>query len=405
MKRTAVLGGGLQGCCIALALAERGVDVTLYDRHAALLSGAAAVNEGKIHLGYVYAADASRMSARTMARGALAFAPFMRHHVDTQISFCRSTPFVYLVHRDSQKSSDNIAAYLSATHADVLALAAETKGDYFGINLRDAPRLLSKAAHKALFDPHCVAAAFATPEIAVDPLSLARSIRARIAADSKIGLRLRRTVLAVEDDGARLAVISDGPDGGGREAYDIVVNALWDGRHKIDVQRGARPRRPWLHRLKYGIRFRPPPAAPALPSVTIVLGPFGDVVNYEDGSVYLSWYPACMRDHSTALVPPDWPSEPDATLGARMVADSFAALGGIVPALQEFDVERLPELAVRGGVIVAWGETDIDDPFSLLHRRYEIGVSSEGRYHSVDPGKYTMAPYFAGVCADRIVQV
>ena len=46
---------------------------------------------------------------------------------------------------------------------------------------------------------------------------------------------------------------------------------------------------------------------------------------------------------------------------------------------------------------------DIDDPASELHRRYEIGVTSSGRYHSVDPGKLTMTPYFAGVCADRIV--
>ena len=56
-----------------------------------------------------------------------------------------------------------------------------------------------------------------------------------------------------------------------------------------------------------------------------------------------------------------------------------------------------------GGVIVAWGRTDIDDPTSELHRRYEIGVTSNGGYHSVDPGKLTMTPYFAGICADRII--
>jgi 2-polyprenyl-6-methoxyphenol hydroxylase-like FAD-dependent oxidoreductase len=31
-RRIAVLGGGLQGCCIALALAQRGAAVHLYDR-------------------------------------------------------------------------------------------------------------------------------------------------------------------------------------------------------------------------------------------------------------------------------------------------------------------------------------------------------------------------------------
>jgi glycine/D-amino acid oxidase-like deaminating enzyme len=40
-----VLGGGLQGCTIALALAERGADVTIFDRNDALLTGVAIANE------------------------------------------------------------------------------------------------------------------------------------------------------------------------------------------------------------------------------------------------------------------------------------------------------------------------------------------------------------------------
>jgi glycine/D-amino acid oxidase-like deaminating enzyme len=47
--QVAVLGGGLQGCCTALALAESGVRVTLFDRNEQLLSRAAVANEGKIH--------------------------------------------------------------------------------------------------------------------------------------------------------------------------------------------------------------------------------------------------------------------------------------------------------------------------------------------------------------------
>src|SRR5207253_2589568 len=59
----AVLGGGLQGCSTALALAERGVRVTLFDRNSQLLHGAALANEGKIHLGYMYAGDPSLNTA------------------------------------------------------------------------------------------------------------------------------------------------------------------------------------------------------------------------------------------------------------------------------------------------------------------------------------------------------
>jgi glycerol-3-phosphate dehydrogenase len=73
-----VLGGGLQGCCVALELASRGVRVTLVDENADLLTRTAVANEGKVHLGYMYAADPSLRTARTMVAGALSFAPFLR---------------------------------------------------------------------------------------------------------------------------------------------------------------------------------------------------------------------------------------------------------------------------------------------------------------------------------------
>jgi hypothetical protein len=74
-------------------------------------------------------------------------------------------------------------------------------------------------------------------------------------------------------------------------------------------------------------------------------------------------------------------------------------MGSIVPKLARV---RPQNIAVKGGVIVAWGSTDIDDHASELHRRYEIGVHSYGSYHSIDSGKLTMAPHFAKICADRI---
>jgi hypothetical protein len=77
-------------------------------------------------------------------------------------------------------------------------------------------------------------------------------------------------------------------------------------------------------------------------------------------------------------------------------------LAQIVPSLSVIDPARLVDAQVKGGVIVAWGETDIYDPGSELHKRYEIGVTSKGGYHSIDPGKLTLAPYFAEQCAERI---
>jgi hypothetical protein len=101
--------------------------------------------------------------------------------------------------------------------------------------------------------------------------------------------------------------------------------------------------------------------------------------------------------------PPEWRRIPAAERRADVVAGTLRAMAEIILPLRDLDATTLPDCTVLGGVIVAWGHTDIDDPASELHRRYEIGVTSSGRYHSVDPGKLTMTPYFAGVCADRIV--
>jgi glycine/D-amino acid oxidase-like deaminating enzyme len=98
-----VLGGGLQGCCTAIALAARRVRVTLFDKNDALLRRAAIANEGKIHLGYMYAGDPSLSTAKTMMAGALAFAPFLDRYLGRPgHSFSLSVPATYIVHRDSQ---------------------------------------------------------------------------------------------------------------------------------------------------------------------------------------------------------------------------------------------------------------------------------------------------------------
>lgn len=76
--RIAVLGAGLQGACLALELAARGARVDLYERNGRCVDEASAHNEGKIHLGYVYAQDRSFDTARLMATGAICFETLLR---------------------------------------------------------------------------------------------------------------------------------------------------------------------------------------------------------------------------------------------------------------------------------------------------------------------------------------
>ncbi|MEZ5786298.1 MAG: FAD-dependent oxidoreductase [Xanthobacteraceae bacterium] len=400
--RAAVLVGGLQGCCIALLLAARGIEVVLYERNDVLLGAAATANEGKIHLGYVYASDPTLATARTMIRGALAFAPFVREHLDASPERLRlSSPNAYAVHRESQRSVDDIAAYLSRVHRLVVEANEASSGDYFGFDLDRAVERWSGSQIAATFAPAAIQAVFQTPEIAIDPLALADIVRRRISdAAGRIEVRLRHVVTAVETNRLGLDVHASSPDGATREKYDHVINALWDGRIAIDKTLGLRPGRLTMNRFKYGLRIAARDCD--VPSTTIVLGPFGDVITYGDRTIYMSWYPACMKARSAGDQPIPLPTIPSGPLRSDIAADTLAALSAIMPGLQTVRLEAVADYTVRGGVIVAWGQTDIDDPASELHRRFEIGVHSVGSYHSVDPGKLTMAPYFAGVCVARI---
>jgi glycine/D-amino acid oxidase-like deaminating enzyme len=396
-RTVAVIGGGLMGCCAALELAARGARVVLFDAEADLMTRASAGGEAKIHLGYVYANDPTLATARKLMGGALRFEAFLRRHVEDPAILTPSVPFTYAVPRQSMLSPDRIEAYLN--EVAVLLRDAGAGRSYFGQSVTRAPRRLAIGELAERLDPETVAAAFETGEVALDPVRIAAALRDRIHQDPKIEVRRETFVASVEQDG-RVLRLRDGTQDGG---YDAVLNAAWDGRLALDSSQGISPPRPWSFRLKYGMRLAPGAVPEGVGSLTFLLGPFGDVVSYADGSHYLSWYPACMTRVSRQVDPPRWSGRPTAATGRRIREESFAALGALVPGLRGIGAETRSGAVVRGGTIYALGQTDIDDPDSGLHTRHEIGLVSKGAYHSVDTGKYTMAPALAEDCAERIL--
>jgi glycine/D-amino acid oxidase-like deaminating enzyme len=401
--RVAVLGGGMQGCCVALELASRGLAVTIFDKNDALLTKTAVANEGKIHLGYMYAGDPTLSTAKTMMGGALKFGSFLERHLcQPAHSFLTSVPAIYVVHRDSQHNVEEVCSYLETVHSLVREATEGKNGTYFGKDLRAPLRTLSASEKENEFNPDVALAAVSTPEVAINPTALAAAMRKCIDEHPKIEVRCNCNVVGAKKEDTGVSVLIESPVGTLAGPFDHVVNALWDGRLALNETLGYRTNRPWLHRLKYGVSFRLPPNSNPPPSATFVSGPFGEVVTYGDGLIYLTWYPECLQAISTDVRPPDWETYPSEPLRSRIITGTLAALADIVPSLRNLDAANLPEATVKGGAIVAWGKTDIYDPQSELHRRFEIGVTSEGGFHSIDPGKLTMAPYFAEVCAERI---
>lgn len=395
--RVAVIGGGIQGITVALELSRRGIGVELLESRHSLMEGASRHNEGKIHLGFVYANDSSLRTARLQVRGAGSFCELMRAWLGPAFdSVPTSTFFNYVVHEQSLLSPQELHIAYKGISALIHRECAD--GAYFGL---EDPGQIDRFGPEELVGSSGTPAraVFSTREIAVEPDSLADLIVNKVTDTDNVDIRLGAHVTRV-DRGSREVIVSV-PDGNPRSIgmFDHVINCAWDGRPEIDASVGLLPPAPWSHRMKYFLKAN---TSFELPSSTIVLGPFGDIVQFRNGDQYLSWYPSGLRGWTSGLRSPRWPVRPSNEDALETATEILRHLAVVVP-----DVARLSpaEVEVRGGPIYALGNTDVDDPRSRLHQRWEVGpITVEGWYHSVDTGKYTTAPLFAVDVADRITE-
>lgn len=397
--RIAVLGGGLQGASIALALAERGARVDLFEKRAACMSQASRQNEGKIHFGFVFANDASLASSRLMMDGARVFEPLVRRWLGARAdALCPSAPFHYFVHRDSLVTPDELQRRYNA----ISAYARETGARCYGADPAAPTRQLSDAQRDVFADGRTIQAVFATPEIALDPFVLSDLFVAALTNEPAIAVHLNCAATAISPRFNECVVHIDGPGGPAQCAYDHVVNATWEDLLALDVSAGAPlPARPWSWRIKHFLRVEDPGAT--LPTATIVLGPFGDIVRYPDGAAMLSWYPVGRRGMSGALKPPPWPLDLAGAGADETRAGILAGLSRIAPAVAALPAAASHRARVHGGIIYAAGDTDVDKRDSGLHDRSNVGPLSRGRYHSVNTGKWTLAPMFAERLAAQLM--
>jgi hypothetical protein len=398
--RVAVLGGGITGVCAALELAARGLAVDLYEQDEQLISRASYWNEGKIHLGLVYAQDRSRRSARTMLEGALRFRPLLARWIETGIlDRALSDPFLYAVHRRSLTSPPAIEAHFRAVAELYLSLVRQPGAEYVAPIEGWVWRPLDGAA---IFSGDEIAACYSTEERSIDPFVIAEGLRSAAAASPNLTVATGTTVRSVaRGRGVRLSVVSERGGHVNAETYDAVINALWQNRLGIDATLGLAESRPVLHRFKVGLHSTPSFAPGTLPSVTFVLGPFGDTVNFGHRA-YLSWYPAAHVLTSLERAPPS-PDRDVLDSDLRHVeTGTLKALSRLMPGQQSVLERSSGHWNFGGGYITAWGRTDIDDESSRLHERFEIGVHSTGAYHSIDTGKYTVGPHFAEQACNRV---
>ncbi len=392
--RVAVLGAGIMGSSTALLLARAGCKVTLVDRAASPMSAASRWNEGKIHLGFLYAGDPSGRTAAELVVGGLAFKRLTEELMDCSLAEA-TTPYddVYLVHPHSVANATAMEGYfrrvetLIADHADA--------GDY----LAPIGRVQSLERHELeRLASSTVRAGFRVPERSINTIWVADRFVEAIRAEPNIDL-ITETVVAGVDatqasrNGAwRLRAHPEI-----EETFDFVVNALWDGRLAIDRSVGLAPKPEWSHRFRLSLFVRTRTSLD-LPCLVLATGPFGDVKNYDGTHFYLSWYPAGLVAEGHDVAPPQ-PTLPAAEVTIEATRQGLTAY--LPPIQAVFDAAET--IRVGGGWVFARGKGSLIDPRASLHRRDRFGITRLGTYFSVDTGKYSMAPWLATKVADQIL--
>ncbi|NNE40320.1 MAG: FAD-binding oxidoreductase [Marinicaulis sp.] len=395
-----IIGAGIQGASIALELAHRGRAVTLIERDTLPMNRASLRNEGKIHLGLIYAADLTFRTADLQLKGALSFFPLMKRWLgDRKIGL--STPFQYFVARDSLMTPDKLGAHYEKLSRQCSALLHDFPS--LGYEGLASHQLAEKIDTPANINPDLVEAVFDTCEIAVNTDELAAAYRDAIDAHPLIDFHSGIICNGLERSATGMRAQCEGYDGAELTIdAEQIVNCTWEDRMRLDATLGIEPTPGLLHRLKYRTIAKLPEQMLGTPSVTIVLGAYGDIVIRNDGLAYLSWYPSGCQGWTHDIAPPgEWNlpcrGKPDPEMALKIHTEALAMLSD-----WRFDLAEAEPLYVDAGAIVAYGKSDVDDPKSRLHDRTRIGVFGGGDYFSVDPGKLTTGPLFAMAAADQI---
>jgi hypothetical protein len=392
-----VIGSGLMGSGVALELAKRGKSSLLVDQDPEIMNRASLRNEGKIHLGLIYAADKSLRTGIDQLSGALSFFRILESWVGDKIDEIEiSSPFIYLVAKDSLLKGEELASYyrsLQEYFDD--QFKKKNLNSYLGKKLDHLYKRLSLQSANHLFETRGIESVFQTSERAINTDYLKKVISAAIQSDPAIEWCGNTKVINIESHENSYLITCFKKDT--NEEIKIsakkVFNASWDQRLKLDSTLGIKPIDGWLHRLKYRVLVKTPRDM-NLQSATMVLGSYGDVV-IRDQSSYLSWYPVCMKGWSHDLSPPKiWEDVCKGSLTGQyannLAQQTIKKIASWYPAISDVEI-----LSVDAGVIFAHGQLDVNHIDSELHQRTTVGINRQNNFFSINSGKLTTAPLFA----------
>lgn len=422
-----VLGAGIMGCCLALELSQRGYTIDLIDLAPRPMTSTSLHNEGKLHLGFVYANDPVGETHGLMLRGSLSFSSIIERLTGIGAeNWSISRPFNYFLPVDSQMGMADINEHFRKVEQEIKKVCNGSNNLYLGLKHDRYFEQNPPEYHKKLFAPDLTLGSFRTEERSVSTVAMADILCQAIDNDPKINFIRNTTVISAHrltSGDMKIGLCCDGNEY--KSTYPCVTNCLWDDKLRVDKTADVTDEGPWLLRYKATINISlQSPSDVFIPSATGILGPYGDVVNHNSNSYYISWYPLCKLAQSMDEDGRDLYNlvhkEPLSRF-VKMVKSTHPSIGKLLASFTHRKFVRkniqemsayIPSLAsilqskrkftLGGGVILARGNTDIEDPGSYLHQRSKIGPIAHGSYVTIDTGKYCTAPLFALEAADMI---
>ena len=275
--RVAVIGGGIFGATCAVELSRVG-EVTLFERHDALMTETSALNQWRHHTGFHYPRSYDTVIEITAARAAF--------EAEYGAAIDRTTDAYYCT---------------SATGVEIPAERFLAACRYHGL----AFTVVTPPSE--LVDPNRVSVCVRTDEAVYDLPRLRAVVTERLQR-AAVACRLRTVVTGAHIDAlGRKHLTFEDPDGPGEEAFDYVVNATYGGRNALAHWLGM-PLEPLRFDLFEMLSMRlPVPRA----SITVLDGPFTTLVGTGPGNRFLLAH--IHASVATSVIPDDglppvWPA-------------------------------------------------------------------------------------------------
>lgn len=244
-----VVGGGIVGCQLALALRQQGAKVVVLERELELLGRASSRNQARVHGGYHYP-----RSLLTAHRSQVNLSRFVAEYAD-----CVEGGFEHLYAVARRSSKVTVSQFV-------------TFCERIGARLDTAP----DAVHN-LFTPDLVSAVFRVQEPAFDAVRLRETIRGRLAA---AGVDVRTDCSAESVEAVPAGLLVRARDAGGELLVPArqVLNCTYAGINDLLLRSDLEPLR-LRHELAELALVRLPEPLREL-AVTVIDGPFFSVMPF-----------------------------------------------------------------------------------------------------------------------------